>query len=71
MLPFIGELSFDAFNEGTRLKHYVIKQKFTGERGSGRQRQFCKENEIETSFFTEKGRTGKMESEILQGENWQ
>ena len=67
----IDGVSFNAFNEGTRLKHCVsLSNKLTGvpvkkiggDQGySGNDnRTFCKENGIETSF-TQKGRTGKNE----------
>ena len=70
-ISFIEKLSFNAFNEGTRLKHCVsLAEKLTGvsvkkiggDQGySGNDnRTFCKENKIETSF-TQKGRTGKNE----------
>ena len=70
-ISFIEKLSFNAFNEGTRLKHCVsLSEKLTGvpikkiggDQGySGNDnRTFCKENKIETSF-TQKGRTGKNE----------
>ena len=70
-ISFIKKLSFNAFNEGTRLKHCVsLSNKLTGvpvkkiggDQGySGNDnRIFCKENGIETSF-TQKGRTGKNE----------
>ena len=70
-ISFIEKLSFNAFNEGTRLKHCVsLSNKLTGvpvkkiggDQGySGNDnRTFCKENGIETSF-TQKGRTGKNE----------
>ena len=70
-ISFIEKLSFNAFNEGTRLKHCVsLSEKLTGvpvkkiggDQGySGNDnRTFCKENGIETSF-TQKGRTGKNE----------
>ena len=70
-ISFIEKLSFNAFNEGTRLKHCVsLSEKLTGvpvkkiggDQGySGNDsRTFCKENKIETSF-TPKGRTGKNE----------
>ena len=70
-ISFIEKLSFNAFNEGTRLKHCVsLSKKLTGvdvkkiggDQGySGNDnRTFCKENGIETSF-TQKGRTGKNE----------
>ena len=70
-ISFIEKLSFNAFNEGTRLKHCVsLSNKLTGvpvkkiggDQGySGNDnRTFCKENDIETSF-TQKGRTGKNE----------
>lgn len=64
-ISFIEKLSFNAFNEGTRLKHCVsLSKKLTGvdvkkiggDQGySGNDnRTFCKENGIETSF-TQKG----------------
>ena len=67
-ISFIEKLSFNAFNEGTRLKHCVsLSKKLTGvdvkkiggDHGySGNDnRTFCKENGIET----QKGRTGKNE----------
>ena len=70
-ISFIEKLSFNAFNEGTRLKHCVsLAEKLTGvpvKKIGGDQcysgndnRTFCKENGIETSF-TQKGRTGKNE----------
>lgn len=70
-ISFIEKLSFNAFNEGTRLKHCVsLSEKLTGvpvKKIGGDQgysendnRTFCKENRIETSF-TQKGRTGKNE----------
>lgn len=70
-ISFIEKLSFNAFNEGTRLMHCVsLAKKLTGvevkkiggDQGySGNDnRTFCKENEIETSF-TQKGRTGRNE----------
>ena len=70
-ISFIEKLSFNAFNEGTRLKHCVsLSEKLTGvpvkkiggdQSYSGNDnRTFCKENKIETSF-TQKGRTGKNE----------
>ena len=70
-ISFIEKLSFNAFNEGTRLKHCVsLSEKLTGvpvkkiggDQGySGNDnRTFCKENKIETSF-TQKGRVGKNE----------
>ena len=60
-ISFIEKLSFNAFNEGTRLKHCVsLSEKLTGvpvkkiggDQGySGNDnRTFCKENRIETSF---------------------
>jgi len=69
---FIEKLSFNAFNEGTRLEHCVsLAQKLTGvdvktiggDQGySGNDnRSFCKDNGIETSF-TQKGRTSKNET---------
>ena len=71
-ISFIEKLSFNAFNEGTRLKHCVsLAQKLTGvevkkiggDQGySGNDnRTFCKDNGIETSF-TQKGRTSKNET---------
>lgn len=70
-ISFIEKLSFNAFNEGTRLKHCVsLAQKLTGEKvtkiggdqgySGNVNRTFCKENKIETSF-TRKGRAGKNE----------
>lgn len=70
-ISIIEKLSFNASNEGTRLKHCVsLSEKLTGvpvkkisgDHGySGNDnRTFCKENKIETSFAQE-GRTGKNE----------
>ena len=70
-ISFIEKLSFNAFNEGTRLKHCVsLSEKLTGvpvkkiggDQGySGNDnRTFCKENGIETSF-TQKGRKALLE----------
>lgn len=70
-ISFIEKLSFNAFNEGARLKHCVslsekltgvLVKKIGGDQGySGNDnRTFCKENKIETSF-TQKGRIGKNE----------
>ena len=70
-ISFIEKLSFNAFNEGTRLKHCVsLSEKLTGvpvKKIGGDQgysvndnRTFCKENKIETSF-TQKGRPDKNE----------
>ncbi len=70
-ISFIEKLSFNAFNEGTRLKHCVsLSEKLTGvpvkkiggDQGySGNDnRTFCKKKGIETSF-TQKGRIGKNE----------
>lgn len=70
-ISFIEKLSFNAFNEGIRLKHCVfLSEKLTGvsvKKIGGDQgysgydnRTFCKNNGIETSF-TQKGRTGKNE----------
>ena len=70
-ISFIEKLSFNAFNEGTRLKHCVslaekligvAVKKIGGDQGySGNDnRTFCRDNKIETSF-TQKGRTGKDE----------
>ena len=70
-ISFIEKLSFNVFNEGTRLKHCVslsekltgvLVKKIGGDQGySGNyNRTFCKENKIETSF-TQKGRTSKNE----------
>jgi hypothetical protein len=70
-ISFIEKLSFNAFNEGTRLKHCVsLSEKQTGvsvkkiggDQGySGNDnRTFCKKNRIETSF-AQKGRTCKNE----------
>lgn len=71
-ISFIEKLSFNAFNEGTRLKHCVsLSEKLTGvpvKRIGGDlgysgndNRTFCMVNGIETSF-TQKGRTGKNET---------
>lgn len=70
-ISFIEKLSFNAFNEGTRLKHCVsLSEKLTGvpvKKIGGDQgysgsdnRTFCKEKGIETSF-TQKGIIGKHE----------
>lgn len=70
-ISFIEKLSFNAFNEGTRLKHCVsLSEKLTGvpvkkiggdhSYSGNDNRTFYKENRIETSF-TQKGRTGKNE----------
>lgn len=70
-ISFIEKLSFNAFNEGTRLKHCVsLSEKLTGvpvkkiggDQGySGNDnRTYCEENKIEISF-SQKGRTGKNE----------
>ena len=70
-ISFIEKLSFNAFNEGTRLKHCVtLAQKLTGETvkkiggdqgySGNDNRTFCKKNKIETSF-AQKGRTCKNE----------
>ncbi len=70
-ISFIEKLSFNAFNEGTRLKHCVSLskklfgvdvKKIGGDQGySGNDnRTFCKDNGIETSFV-QKGRSGKNE----------
>ena len=70
-ISFIEKLSFNAFNEGTRLQHCVsLSEKLTGvpvKKIGGDQgylgndnRSFFKENKIETSF-TQKGRAGKNE----------
>ncbi|MDY4760263.1 MAG: transposase [Bacteroidaceae bacterium] len=67
-ISFIEKVSFNAFNEGTRLRHCIsLAQKLTGvpvKKVGGDQgysgndnRTFCKDNKIETSF-TQKGRTG-------------
>ena len=70
-ISFIEKLSFNAFNEGTRLKHCVtLAQKLTGEAvkkiggdqgySGNDNRTFCKKNRIETSF-AQKGMTCKNE----------
>ena len=70
-ISFIEKLSFNAFNEGTRLQHCMsLSEKLTGvpvKKIGGDQgylgndnRSFFKENKIETSF-TQKGRAGKNE----------
>ena len=62
MILFIEKLSFNAFNEGTRLKHCVsLSEKLSGvpvKKIGGDQgycgndnTTFCKENGIETSFI--------------------
>ena len=67
-ISFIEKVSFNAFNEGTRLRHCIsLAQKLTGvpvKKVSGDQgysgndnRTFCKDNNIETSF-TQKGKAG-------------
>lgn len=66
-ISFIEKISFNAFNEGTRIKHCVsLAHKLTGvdvKKMGGDQgysgnsnRTFCKKNKIETSF-SQKGRT--------------
>ena len=70
-ISFIEKLSFNAFNEGTRLRHCIsLAQKLTGvpvKKIGGDQgysgnanRTFCKDHKIETSF-TQKGRAGTNE----------
>ena len=70
-ISFIEKLSFNAFNEGTRLRHCVSLarklfrvdiKKIGGDQGySGNDnRTFCKDRGIETSFVR-KGRAGKDE----------
>lgn len=67
-ISFIEKVSFNAFNEGTRLRHCIsLAQKLTGvpvKKVGGDQgysgndnRTFCKDNNIETSF-TQKGKAG-------------
>lgn len=67
-ISFIEKVSFNAFNEGTRLRHCIsLVQKLTGvpvKKVGGDQgysgndnRTFCKDNNIETSF-TQKGKAG-------------
>lgn len=67
-ISFIEKVSFNAFNEGTRLRHCIsLTQKLTGvpvKKVGGDQgysgndnRTFCKDNNIETSF-TQKGKAG-------------
>ena len=70
-ISFIERVSFNAFNEGTRLRHCIsLAQKLTGvpvKKVGGDQgysgndnRTFCKDNHIETSF-TQKGKAGTNE----------
>ena len=70
-ISFIEKVSFNAFNEGTRLRHCIsLAQKLTGvpvKKVGGDQgysgndnRTFCKDNNIETSF-TQKGKAGTNE----------
>ena len=70
-ISFIEKVSFNAFNEGTRLRHCIsLTQKLTGvpvKKVGGDQgysgndnRTFCKDNNIETSF-TQKGKAGTNE----------
>ena len=70
-ISFIEKVSFNAFNEGTRLRHCIsLAQKLTGvpvKKVGGDQgysgndnRTFCKDNHIETSF-TQKGKAGTNE----------
>jgi len=72
-LSFIEKLSFNAFNEGTRLKHCVKMhrrlfgvdvKKIGGDTGyAGKDnRDFCKENGIETSFV-KRGRPSRTPKE--------
>lgn len=67
-ISFIEKVSFNAFHEGTRLRHCIsLAQKLTGvpvKKVGGDQgysgndnRTFCKDNNIETSF-TQKGKAG-------------
>ena len=60
--PFIEKLSFNAFNEGTRLKHCVkLAEKLFGEKitklsgdcsySGNDNRSFCSEKGIVTSFL--------------------
>lgn len=70
-ISFIEKVSFNAFNEGTRLRNCIsLAQKLTGvpvKKVGGDQgysgndnRTFCKDNNIETSF-TQKGKAGTNE----------
>ena len=70
-ISFIEKVSFNAFHEGTRLRHCIsLAQKLTGvpvKKVGGDQgysgndnRTFCKDNNIETSF-TQKGKAGTNE----------
>ena len=70
-ISFIEKVSFNAFHEGTRLRHCIsLAQKLTGvpvKKVGGDQgysgndnRTFCKDNHIETSF-TQKGKAGTNE----------
>ena len=70
-ISFIEKVSFNAFNEGTRLRHCIsLAQKLTGvpvKKIGGDQgysgnanRTFCKDHKIEASF-TQKGRAGTNE----------
>ena len=70
-ISFIEKVSFNAFNEGTRLRHCIsLAQKLTGvpvKKVGGDQgysgndnRTFCKDHKIETSF-TQKGKAGTNE----------
>lgn len=70
-ISFIEKVSFNAFHEGTRLRHCIsLAQKLTGvpvKKVGGDQgysgndnRNFCKDNNIETSF-TQKGKAGTNE----------
>jgi hypothetical protein len=80
-MSFIEKLSFNAFNEGTRLQHCVSLhkrlfgvdvKKIGGDAGYAgtENRDFCKENEIQTSFV-KRGRPfseGKKEKDFVRQE---
>lgn len=80
-MSFIEKLSFNAFNEGTRLRHCVSLhkrlfgvdvKKIGGDAGYAgtENRDFCKENEIQTSFV-KRGRPfseGKKDKDFVRQE---
>ena len=80
-MSFIEKLSFNAFNEGTRLQHCVSLhkrlfgvdvKKIGGDAGYAgtENRDFCKENQIQTSFV-KRGRPsleGKKEKDFVRQE---
>ena len=72
-ISFIEKLSFNAFNEGTRLQHCIkMHKRLFGEEvkkvggdtsyASNENRNFCKENGIQTSFV-KKGRPSQEKKE--------